>query len=136
MLEELERLLDRHVEDLGDVLVLERDVERVPVVAGALAHLAWHVHVGEEVHLDLDRPVTGACLAPATLHVEREPSGQVAPHLRLEARREQRADLVEHACVCGRVRARCPTDRRLVDVDDLVDELRALDRLVAAGHGP
>ena len=45
------------VEHLGDVLALELDVEGVAVVAGALAHLAGHVHVGQEVHLDLDRAV-------------------------------------------------------------------------------
>ena len=63
--EELERLLAGQVEHLGDVLALERDVQRVPVVAGALAHLARHVDVRQEVHLDLDRPVAGAGLAAA-----------------------------------------------------------------------
>ena len=81
--EELERLLDRQVEHLGDVLALERDVERVAVVARALAHLARHVHVGEEVHLDLDRAVARARLAAAALHVEREAARLVAAHLRL-----------------------------------------------------
>ena len=68
--EELERLLARHVEHLGDVLALARDVERVAVVARALAHLARHVDVGQEVHLDLDRAVARAGLAAAALDVE------------------------------------------------------------------
>jgi hypothetical protein len=55
--EEVDRLGDRHVEHVGDVAALELDVERVAVVAGALAHLARDVHVGQEVHLDLDRAV-------------------------------------------------------------------------------
>ena len=129
--EELERLLDRQVEHLGDVLALERDVERVAVVARALAHLARHVDVGEEVHLDLDRAVARARLAAAALHVEREAPGLVAADLRLLRGREQRADLVEHAGVGGRVRAGRAPDRRLVDVDDLVDVLGALDRSCA-----
>ena len=62
-------------------LSLNVDVERVAVVAGALAHLARHVHVRQEVHLDLDRAVAGARLAPAALHVEAEPPGQIAAHL-------------------------------------------------------
>ena len=132
VLEELERLLDRHVEDLGDVLVLERDVERVAVVAGALAHLARHVHVGQEVHLDLDRAVALARLAPPAFHVEREPAGLIAAHLRFLCACEQRADLVEHARVRRRVRARRAADRRLVDVHDLVDPLGALDAIVSA----
>ena len=125
--EELERLLDRHVEHLGDVLALERDVERVAVVALALAHLARHVHVGEEVHLDLDRAVALARLAAAALHVEGEAAraGSRAPSP--PAWREQLADLVEHAGVGRRVRPRRAADRRLVDVDDLVEVLDALD---------
>ena len=97
--EELERLLARQVEHLGDVLALERDVERVAVVAGALAHLARHVDVGQEVHLDLDRAVAGARLAAAALDVEAEPPGQVAADLGLAASRRT-------ACGCGRTR-RC-----------------------------
>src|SRR4030095_5845134 len=46
VLEELERLLDREIEHLGDVLVLERDVERVAVVPSALAYFARHIDVG------------------------------------------------------------------------------------------
>ena len=134
--EELERLLDREVEDIGDVLALERDVEGVAVVARALAHLARHVHVGEEVHLDADRAVARARLAAATLHVEREPARLVAAHLRFLGGREQRADLVEHAGVRGRVRTRRAPDRRLVDVDDLVEVLGAFDGLVPARARP
>jgi hypothetical protein len=133
--EELERLLARHVEHLGDVLALERDVECVAVVAGALADLARHVDVGQEVHLDLDRAVAGAGFAATALHVEREPPGQVAAHLRLVGLREQLADVVEHTRVGGRVGPGRAADGRLVDVDDLVEELDALDLLVPAGHG-
>ena len=58
-------------------------LERVPVVAGALADLARHVDVGEEVHLDLDRAVARAGLAAAARDVEREATRLVAAQLRL-----------------------------------------------------
>ena len=54
------------------------------------------------------------------------------PRTLASASGEQLADVVEHAGVRGRVRARRATDRRLVDVDDLVELLDALDRLVPA----
>ena len=133
--EELGRLLARQVEHLGDVLALERDVERVPVVPAALAHLARDVHVGQEVHLDLDGAVAGARLAPAALDVEREPARQVAADLGLLGLGEQLADVVEDAGVGGRVRPGRAADGRLVDVDDLVEVLVALDLLVAPGDG-
>ena len=52
-----ERLLDGHVEHVGDALALEAHLERLAVVALAVALLARHVHVGQEVHLDLDLAV-------------------------------------------------------------------------------
>ena len=45
--EELQTLLDRHVENLGDRLALEVHLEGLPVVAGAVAHLARHIDVGQ-----------------------------------------------------------------------------------------
>src|ERR1051325_11850665 len=54
-LEEVQRLFDRHVEHVGDRLALEGDLERLAVVALALADVAGDVDVGQEVHLDLDR---------------------------------------------------------------------------------
>src|SRR6202042_3934141 len=68
--EELTRLLDRHLQNLGDVLPLEAHLERLPVVALAVALLARHVNVRQEVHLDLDLPIPSAHLAPSTLDIE------------------------------------------------------------------
>src|SRR6476659_1530891 len=77
-LEELQRLLDRHVEHVGDGLALEGDVERLAVVALALADVAGDIDVGQEVHLDLDDAVALTSLAAAALDVEREPPGLIA----------------------------------------------------------
>ena len=125
VLEELERLLDRHLEHVRDRLALEADVERLAVVALAVALLARHVDVRQEVHLDLDLPVAAADLAAPALDVEREAAGLVAARPRLGRARVELADVVEDARVGGRVRARRAADRRLVDVDDLVDAVDA-----------
>ena len=85
------------------------------------------------MHLDLDLAIPAAHFAPAALDAEREPPRLVAPGTRLGCARVQLADVVEHAGIGGRVRPRCASDRRLVDVDDLVDLVRALDLLVGAG---
>jgi hypothetical protein len=127
-LEELQRVLDGHVEHLVDVLALVADLQRLAVVALALADVAGHVDVGQEVHLDLDDAVALAGLAAPALDVEAEAAGLVAAGARLLARSgEQLADRCEHAGVGGRVGARRAADRALVDVDDLVDVLQALD---------
>ena len=133
MCEELERLFDRHLEHIGDRLALEADLERLAVVALALALLARHVDVGKEVHFDLDLAVAAAHLAATALDVEREPARLVPPGSRLLRLREQLTDLVEQPDVRGRIRSRRASDRRLVDRDDLVQLLEPGDAPVGAG---
>ncbi len=119
------RLDDRHGVEAFIV-----HVERLAVVALALADVAGDVDVGQEVHLDLHEAVALARLAAPALDVEREAPGLVAAHPRLLRPREQRADEREDAGVGGGVAARCTADGRLVDVDDLVDVLGPLDARV------
>src|SRR5437870_4000445 len=92
VLEEPERVLDRHIEHVGDAAPLEADLERLPVVALAVALFAGHVHVGQEVHLDLDLAVAATDLAAPALDVEAEPARLVAARPRLLSLREQVAD--------------------------------------------
>ena len=135
-LEELRRLLDRHVQHVGDGLALVVHGQGVGVVPGAVADLARHVHVRQELHLDLDRAVARARLAPAALDVEREPPRLVAADLRLGGLREQPPDVVEHAGVGRRVGPRRAPDRALVDVHHLVQQVRPRHPGVPAGHDP
>jgi len=80
-LEEVQRLLDRHVEHVGDGFAAEQNVQRLAVVALALADVAGDVNVGQKVHLDLDHAVALAGLAAAALDVEREAARLVAARL-------------------------------------------------------
>ena len=102
-LEERERLLDRHRQHFVDVLALVADLERLAVVALAVAHVARHVDVGQEVHLDLDEAVALARLAAPALDVEREAPRAVAALARLLHLREQLADRREQPGVGRRI---------------------------------
>ena len=133
-LEELRGLRDGHLQHLGDVLALVAHLERLAVVARALTHLARHVHVRQEVHLDLDGAVAVAGLAATALDVEGEAPGLVAAHLGLLGLGEQVADLVEHAGVRRRVGARGTPDRALVHLHELVQVLQPFDLLHPAGN--
>ena len=133
--EELPRVGARHVENLGDVAALEGHLQGVAVVALALAQLAGHVHVGQEVHLDADGAVTPAGLAAPALHVEREPSRHVAANAGLGGVGEQLADVVKNPGVGGRVGPGGAAYGRLVDGDHLVEVADAVDAGVAPGRG-
>src|SRR5882757_4837861 len=131
--EEIDALLDRHVEHVGDRLALEQNIQRLAVVALAVADVAGDVDVGQEVHLDLDDAVALAGLAAAALDVEREAAGLVAARLRLRQAGEPLADRREGAGVGRRVGSWRAADRRLVDVDDLVEVFEPLDLVVRGG---
>ena len=115
---------------LGDVLALVEDLQRLAVVARAVADVAGHVDVGQEVHLDLEHAVALAGLAAPAGHVEREAPGAVAALAGGRHFGEEFADRREQAGVGGRVAARRAADRALVDVDDLVERVQAFDRVV------
>jgi hypothetical protein len=74
------------------------------------------------VHLDLDDAVALALLAAAALDVEREAARAVAARLGFRQAGEPFAQRREGAGIGRRVGARRAADRRLVDVDDLVEE--------------
>src|ERR1700694_1524010 len=125
--EELGRLLDAHVEHVGNRLAPVGDFESFLVVPLALADLAGDVDIREEVHLDLDDAVPLAVLAAAALHVETEAAGLVAAHARFRHLGEQLPNVGEDAGVGRWIGARRAADRRLVDVDDLIDEVQPGD---------
>jgi len=70
ILEECEGVFDGQIEHVGNRQAAEANLERFPVVPAAFAHVAGHVHIGEEMHLDLDETVTLARFAPAPFHIE------------------------------------------------------------------
>src|SRR5207237_8432679 len=104
------------------------------VVPLALADFTRDIHIGQEVHLDLDDAVALAVLAAAALHVEAEAARLVAADARFRHLGEELTNVRNDACVRRRIGARRATDRRLVDIDDLVDEVQAGD--LARGAGP
>jgi hypothetical protein len=112
---------------------LVADIQGLAVVALALADIAGHVDVRQEVHLHLRDAVPLAGLAAPALDVEAEAPGLVAARARFLGTGEQLANRGENAGVGRRVRARRATDRALVDIDALVDMLQALDGSCAAG---
>src|SRR5690606_16527600 len=130
--EELERFADRELEDVGDRLALVAHGEGGVVEAAALAIVAADVDVAQEMHLDLADAVALSGLAAAALDVEAEAAGLVAVRAGLGELGEEVADGVEDLDVGGRVAAGRAADGLLIDGDDLVELLDALDRVVAA----
>ena len=135
--EERQRLGDRHVEHLGDVLArairaFAADLERLGAIPLAVAVRAAQVHVRQELHLDVLEAVAAAGRAAARAGIEAERARRVLARLRHRIVGEQLAHHVERADVARRIRTRGPADRALVDHDHVVDQLRALEPIELA----
>ena len=111
---------------------LEAHVQRLRVVALPAACLAFHIDVGQELHLDLADAVALAGFAASTLDVEAEASRRIAPDLGIVGGGENLAYDVEKPRVSGWIRARCAPNGALVDDNHLIDELDSVDGLVLA----
>ena len=108
--EEGERFFDRHAQHVGDVLAAVVDLQRLGVVARAVADFAVDVDVGQEVHLDALGALALAGFAAAAFDVEAEAAGLVAADFRFAGLGEDLADLVEHAGVGRGIAARRSAD--------------------------
>ncbi len=95
-----------------------------------MADIAGHVHVGQEVHLDLDQPVALAGFAATAADVEGKTPRPVAAGARLRHAGKELTDRREHAGVGRGIGARRAPDRGLVDVDRLVETVQPLDVVV------
>ncbi len=87
------------------------------------------------MHFDFDDPAALARFAPAALDVEREPAGGEAPHFRILSGCVQLADVREHPRIGGRIGTGSTADRRLIDLDHLVQLFDSLNLFARAGMG-
>ncbi len=120
--EHLGRGVDGERQDVGDRAAAVGDLERLGVVARAVARRAGRVDAGQEQQLDHDRALALAGRAAPLGHVEREPAGVVAAGAGGLGLGEQLAHVVEQPGVGGEVRARRATDRLLVDAHQAAHE--------------
>src|SRR6185369_5425965 len=119
--EERPRGVDCHGEDIGDAALAVLHLQRLRVVAGAVAGGAGRVDAGQEQQLHRYEALALAGLAAALPHVEREAAGAVAARAGHARRREDAPHLIEQARVRGQVRARGAADRALVDLHQAAD---------------
>src|SRR5216684_3527215 len=76
----LQSLADSEVEHLRNVPSSELHLQRLAVVAGAVADIANNVHVGEEVHCYSHNAIALARFAASAFDVERETLRTVTAH--------------------------------------------------------
>ena len=97
--EEVDRLVDLHLQHVADALAAPAHRQRLGVEALAVAHVARQLHVGQEAHLDRLHALPFAARAAALAGVEAEARRRVAACLGLERLGEELPDRVPEADV-------------------------------------
>lgn len=128
--------LDCHIQDIVDTFVFVFHFQRFSVITFTLAHFTWNIDICQEMHLDLDDSVTAARLTASALDVKTETSFLVTSCLRICSRGKKISNLVKNACIRCRIGPRCTSDRRLIDIDDLIKLVKSLDFLMFARDSP
>ena len=130
VLEKLHCLVYGHVEHVGYRLAFITHLQRLTIVAFAMAHLARHRNVGQEVHFYHFIAISATSLTASAFHIEREAPGLIAPYLSFRQVDKQAANVGEHARVCRGIGAWRPPNRTLVNVHHLVDSVYSLNLIV------
>ena len=126
----LHRLVDSHIQYVGNALALVAHLQCLAVVAFAVAHLARHKNVGQEVHLDGLVAIALARLAASALDVEGESARLITTNLGFGQGHKQRAYVGEDAGIGSRVGTGRTTERRLVDINHLIYIIKAFHPVV------
>ena len=103
MLEELNSLVNGHLQYIVDRLALVLYLECLAVIAPSAAHLTWHVDVRQKMHLYLDYSVALARLASSSLDVERKASARISSRLGIGSLGEKLTDIRKHARIRRRI---------------------------------
>ena len=98
-----------------------------------MAGFARHINVGEEIHFNGFVAIAATCFAATTFDVERETTGLVSTNLGFGKIDKERADVVEHARVSGRVGARSASEWTLIDSHHFVDVFQSFYLVISEG---
>ena len=131
---EFHRFVHGHVEHLRDVFATIGHLEGFTVVALALADLTRRIHIRQEVHFNFDNAISAAGLTASALDIEGEAPRLVATQLGLLGFRKEGTNMVEGARIGCWIGAWGAADWALVNVDNLVDLLSALDGTMLSRH--
>ena len=101
-----ERFADGHVEDVGDVPAAIFHVEDLAAIATAVTLGAFHVNVGQELHVDFEITVAMTRRTTATVDVETEVGGVQIARAGFDRLGKHRPNLIEGFDIGDRIRTR------------------------------
>ena len=131
--EELECVLNGHIEDFCDVSSFVFNLQRLTVVALAFADVTGDVDIRQKVHFNLGHTVTLAGLTASATDIETKAAWLVATRTCFLRAGKELTNRRGNTCIGRRVRAGRPTNRRLINVDTFIKMIES--RAVAVRCG-
>jgi hypothetical protein len=116
-----------HVQNAGDAQASITNVEYFFAVSSSAAPGARDTHVRKELHVDFERPVALAFLAPPVLRIETEMTDSVVASLRVGRFGEELSNCVKRLDVSHWIGSRRLADWALIDGHDIVHLSAALN---------
>ena len=126
--------LDRQVQNFVNVLAAIAHFQDLRLVARAFALFADQFDIGEKLHLHGDRAVALAGFAASAGDIEGKVPGAEAALFGFGQGGKEVTDSVEGLDVGDRIGTRGAADRRLVDQDDVVDQVVAFEFFPVGGR--
>src|SRR5262245_53166905 len=127
MRKEGDRLTYSHIQDFVDVLTAMFDIENRALESRSLTFFADQFDIGQELHFDGHRTIALTGVTASARNVEGEMAGVISAGLGLTSPRKGLADGIVDLDVSHGVGPGCAPDRCLIDQDDVIEELAALD---------
>ncbi len=120
ILEKLQGILHSHFQNVRNVLPFILHFQCFTIITLAFADLARDIDVWQEMHFDFDNTVSAASLATTALDIKAKAASCIAARLRFYSLCKNITNVIEHPGISGRIRARRPANRRLININHLV----------------
>ena len=123
-------LLNSHVQHIIYAFSFIFDLQCFTVIPFSLTYFTRYIHIRQKMHFNLQDAITGTCLAASPFDIEAETPFFVAPCFRIRRCCKQITDLIKHTGISRRIGTRCSSDWRLINTDDFIQLLQAINTFV------
>src|SRR5699024_5662541 len=91
-----------------------------------MANFTLNIHIGQEVHFDLQSTVARTGFTTSTFNIEGEPTGFIPANFGFLGISEKVPHMIEDSRISSSIGTRRPTNRRLINVYDFIQLIQTI----------
>src|SRR3712207_2642915 len=97
-----------------------------------MTNITWNVDIWQKMHLNLDNTISRAGLTAPTFYIKGEAPFFVATNLGFISLGKKLSNIIKNTSIGGRIRARCPPNWALININQTLQMFNASDRPMPA----